>query len=244
MPYAECGKAGNIDMRDAVTMRPSTTERHVDNVSDDSWHEAMSTFADVHYEQTAIFSAGQRGERISHMLLTRAASPLGGARVGLYLVPGLARGMALVRFAPFWRSVNAASGPEFYTRFAEQNSALGSVRDHPQPKIRATEKETAMKTRTIVTAALTLSLGLLSAIAFAQAAMVKGEVKKIDEQAGKITLKHGPIKDLGMDEDGMTMVFRVKDPAMLKQVKAGDKVQFEVERATAGITITAIKKAK
>ncbi|MFZ2157144.1 MAG: copper-binding protein [Bradyrhizobium sp.] len=80
--------------------------------------------------------------------------------------------------------------------------------------------------------------------AFAQTAMVKGEVKKIDEAAGKITLKHGPIKNLDMDEDGMTMVFRVQDPAMLKQVKVGDKVQFEAERATAGITITKMEKGK
>jgi len=74
--------------------------------------------------------------------------------------------------------------------------------------------------------------------------MAKGEVKKIDESAGKITLKHGPIKNLDMDEDGMTMVFRVQDPAMLKQVKVGDKVQFQAERATAGITVTKIEKQK
>jgi len=101
-----------------------------------------------------------------------------------------------------------------------------------------------MKTNKFATAALSLSLVLAAATAFAQAAMVKGEVKKIDEGAGKITLKHGPIKSLDMDEDGMTMVFRVQDPAMLKQVKVGDKVQFEAERATAGITITKMQKAK
>ena len=101
-----------------------------------------------------------------------------------------------------------------------------------------------MKTNKFATAALSLSLVLAAATAFAQAAMVKGEVKKIDEGAGKITLKHGPIKSLDMDEDGMTMVFRVQDPAMLKQVKVGDKVQFEAERATAGITIMKMQKAK
>ncbi|MBR1090827.1 copper-binding protein [Bradyrhizobium manausense] len=87
-------------------------------------------------------------------------------------------------------------------------------------------------------------LATISTAAFAQNAMVNGEVKKIDETAGKITLKHGPIKNLDMDEDGMTMVFRVQDPGMLKQVKVGDKVQFEAERATAGITITKIQKRK
>ncbi|MCK1708625.1 MULTISPECIES: copper-binding protein [unclassified Bradyrhizobium] len=93
-----------------------------------------------------------------------------------------------------------------------------------------------------MTAALTLALGL-SVGAPAQAASVNGEVKKIDEGAGKITLKHGPAKNLGMDEP-MTMVYRVKDPAVLKQVKVGDKVTFEAEEAAAGYTVTKIEKAK
>jgi Cu/Ag efflux protein CusF len=80
--------------------------------------------------------------------------------------------------------------------------------------------------------------------AFAQEAMVRGEVRKIDDGAGKITLKHGPIKKLDMDENGMTMVFRVQDPAMLKQVKVGDKVQFEADRVNGQITVTKIQKAK
>ena len=74
--------------------------------------------------------------------------------------------------------------------------------------------------------------------------MVNGEVKKVDETAKKITLKHGAIKNLGMDEDGMTMVFRVQDPAMLKQVKVGDKVKFTAERGSDGIAITEMQKAK
>jgi Cu/Ag efflux protein CusF len=101
-----------------------------------------------------------------------------------------------------------------------------------------------MKINKIVAATLSLSLAFTAFSAVAQAAMVNGEVKKIDEAAGKVTLKHGPIKDLDMDEDGMTMVFRVQDPAMLKQVKVGDKVQFEAERGTAGITITKMQKNK
>ena len=93
-------------------------------------------------------------------------------------------------------------------------------------------------------AATTLALSLLASPAtFAQDAMVKGEVKKVDEAAKKITLKHGPIKSLDMDE-GMTMVFRVQDPAMLKQVRVGDKVQFVAERSPSGITITKIQKGK
>ena len=100
-----------------------------------------------------------------------------------------------------------------------------------------------MKKRNFMAGIFAIAIALSSAAAMAQADMVKGEVKKIDESAGKITLKHGPIKNLGMDE-GMTMVFRVQDPAMLKQVKVGDKVQFQAERATAGITVTKIEKQK
>ena len=101
-----------------------------------------------------------------------------------------------------------------------------------------------MKKRNFMAGIFAIAFALSSAAAMAQADMVKGEVKKIDESAGKITLKHGPIKNLDMDEDGMTMVFRVQDPAMLKQVKVGDKVQFQAERATAGITVTKIEKQK
>jgi len=94
-------------------------------------------------------------------------------------------------------------------------------------------------------AATTLALSLFASLAAsAQDAMVKGEVKKIDQTAGKITLNHGPIKNLDMTDENMTLVFRVQDPAMLKQVKVGDKVQFEADRATAGITITKIEKGK
>jgi len=94
-------------------------------------------------------------------------------------------------------------------------------------------------------AATTLALSLFGSLAASsQDAMVKGEVKKIDQTAGKITLNHGPIKNLDMTDENMTMVFRVQDPAMLKQVKVGDKIQFEAERAPAGITITKIEKGK
>jgi len=73
--------------------------------------------------------------------------------------------------------------------------------------------------------------------------MVDGQVIKVDEPASKITLKHGPIKKLDM-EDGMTMVFRVQDPAMLKLVKVGDKVKFEADRVNGQFTVTKIEKSK
>ncbi len=92
-------------------------------------------------------------------------------------------------------------------------------------------------------AAGALVTALLVTSAVAQDSTINGEVRKIDESAGKITLKHGPAKSLGMDE-GMTMVYRVKDPAMLKQVKVGDKVTFEAENAADGFAVTKIQKSK
>ena len=94
-----------------------------------------------------------------------------------------------------------------------------------------------------VTAALALTLGLTFGAVAAQSASISGEVKKIDEGTGKITLKHGAAKNLGMDEP-MTMVYRVKDPTMLKQVKVGDKVTFEAEEAASGYTVTRMQKTK
>jgi Cu(I)/Ag(I) efflux system protein CusF len=76
--------------------------------------------------------------------------------------------------------------------------------------------------------------------ALADGDMVKGEVVKVDKAAGKVTLKHGPIKKLDMD--GMTMVFRVADPAMLDKMKAGDKIDFEADRVNGAITVTKIGK--
>jgi Cu(I)/Ag(I) efflux system protein CusF len=99
------------------------------------------------------------------------------------------------------------------------------------------------KTSLVAAAMLALSAALLPGVGAAQSALIDGQVTKIDEPAGKITLKHGPIKKLDMDE-GMTMVFRVQDPAMLKQVKVGDKVKFDAERVKGQITVTKIEKSK
>jgi|SRR6516162_1502424 Cu/Ag efflux protein CusF len=100
-----------------------------------------------------------------------------------------------------------------------------------------------MRKITLIAASiLVLSGAVLSNVAVAQS-MVNGQVTKIDETAGKITLKHGPIKKLDMNE-GMTMVFRVQDPAMLKQVKVGDKVRFDADRVNGQITVTKIEKIK
>lgn len=101
-----------------------------------------------------------------------------------------------------------------------------------------------MRKITLVAASiLVLSGAVLPKVTVAQTPTVNGQVTKIDESAGKITLKHGPIKKLDMTE-GMTMVFRVQDPAMLKQVKVGDKVKFDADRINGQITVTKIEKAK
>jgi Cu(I)/Ag(I) efflux system protein CusF len=68
-----------------------------------------------------------------------------------------------------------------------------------------------------------------------------GEIKKVDKDAGKITVKHGPLANLDMP--AMTMVFKVKDPAMLEQVKTGDKVKFTVEKINGAFTITFLQAA-
>ena len=70
----------------------------------------------------------------------------------------------------------------------------------------------------------------------------EGEVRKVDKEQGKVTLKHGPIENLGMP--GMTMVFKVSDPKMLDMVKAGDKVKFAADNINGALTVTAIEAAK
>lgn len=71
------------------------------------------------------------------------------------------------------------------------------------------------------------------------AEMSEGVVRKIDKDAGKITLKHGELKNLQMP--AMSMVFRVKDPAMLEQVKVGDQVSFVAEKVGGQFTLTRIE---
>jgi Cu(I)/Ag(I) efflux system protein CusF len=75
-----------------------------------------------------------------------------------------------------------------------------------------------------------------------QAAMADGEIRKVDKDAKKITIKHGPLANLDMPP--MTMVFQVQDPAMLQQVKPGDKVRFQAEKVGGAFTITQLEPAK
>jgi len=72
--------------------------------------------------------------------------------------------------------------------------------------------------------------------------LVGGEVRKVDKDAQKLTIRHGPIPNLDMP--GMTMVFRVKDTAMLDQVKAGDKIKFTAEKIGGAYTVITLEAAK
>lgn len=109
-----------------------------------------------------------------------------------------------------------------------------------------------MKLVTTTVVALSLALSSLAyaddahhpekSSAAAPAALSSGEVKKIDKDAGKITLKHGPLVNLDMAP--MTMVFRVKEASMLDKVKVGDKVNFVADKVNGALTVTQIEAAK
>jgi Cu(I)/Ag(I) efflux system periplasmic protein CusF len=77
----------------------------------------------------------------------------------------------------------------------------------------------------------------------AQSDLIDGQVTRIDKSAGKITLRHGPMKKFDL-EAGHTMVFRVQDPAALEQVKVGDKVKFEADRVNGQFTVLRMQKTK
>jgi len=89
---------------------------------------------------------------------------------------------------------------------------------------------------------LAAAVGLAAGASVAYAQMINGEVTKVDESAGKITIKHGPMKKFDME--GMTMVFRAKDPAILKQVKPGDKIKFEADKINGQFTVMKVEKKK
>lgn len=103
---------------------------------------------------------------------------------------------------------------------------------------------------------LAIAFALTSAAAFAQASgqatqssqapstasMSEGEVKKINKDAGKVTIKHGELKNLSMP--AMTMIFRVKDPAMLDQIKVGDKINFVADQVGGQLTVTQLEVKK
>lgn len=101
----------------------------------------------------------------------------------------------------------------------------------------------------ILAAVIGMSFGSAS-LAYAQqsdathahADMSEGEIKKVDKDSGKLTIKHGELKNLGMP--GMTMVFKVRSPSMLDQVKQGDTIRFVADKVNGALTVTAIHVVK
>jgi Cu(I)/Ag(I) efflux system periplasmic protein CusF len=72
--------------------------------------------------------------------------------------------------------------------------------------------------------------------------MAEAEVRKIDKDAKKVTLKHGPIKNLDMP--GMTMVFQVRDIALFDKIAAGDKIMFTAEKMQGAYVVTGVEKVE
>ena len=79
-------------------------------------------------------------------------------------------------------------------------------------------------------------------VAAAHTAMSEGEIRKVDKDAKKMTIRHGELKNLNMPP--MTMVFQVNDPAMLDKVKAGDKVKFRADNVNGAFTVMEIETVK
>ncbi|AMM26573.1 copper-binding protein [Variovorax sp. PAMC 28711] len=100
-----------------------------------------------------------------------------------------------------------------------------------------------MNTRKFITACALL-LGAANAVSQTAGALprVEGEVRKVDVDAQKITLRHGEIPNIDMG--AMTMVFRLKDPALLQQVKAGDKVTFTADKVDGALTVMSMDPVK
>jgi Cu(I)/Ag(I) efflux system protein CusF len=129
--------------------------------------------------------------------------------------------------------------PSFVIR--EQCAGFIAVDARSRSTSRTDHGATTMRRFFAIVVALTLGAG--SQTAFAQAGLIDGEVTRVDQSTNKITLRHGPIQKLGMDQ-GMTMVFSAKDATMLNGVKAGDKVKFDAERVNGQFTVTRIEKTK
>jgi len=93
--------------------------------------------------------------------------------------------------------------------------------------------------KTVRALTLALSGACLALAVWAQTAdMSEGEIRKVDQEGGKITLAHGEIKSLDMPP--MTMVFTVKTPALFGDLKKGDKVRFAVAREDGKFVLTEI----
>jgi hypothetical protein len=86
----------------------------VDSVPGPAWDKLAGEFDDLNYDQIACYSAGQWGERVSHLLLRRQGAPIAGARIAIVTLPGFKRGLAFLRFGPFWRRHDSAADLTVY----------------------------------------------------------------------------------------------------------------------------------
>ena len=102
-----------------------------------------------------------------------------------------------------------------------------------------------MNTLRIFVAAILATSAMLSPLTLAQSKslpIVEGVVRTVDKSANKLTIKHGPIPNLDMG--GMTMVFRVQDPAMFDKMKEGDKINFAADKVQGAFTVIKVEPAK
>lgn len=84
-----------------------------------------------------------------------------------------------------------------------------------------------------------LAAAVLTGLSFAASA-AEGEVRKVDAAQGKITIKHGAIKNLDMPP--MTMVYKAKPPTILKDINEGDRISFDAEKVDGQYVVTSIRK--
>jgi len=100
-----------------------------------------------------------------------------------------------------------------------------------------------MSHRTSFMTFIAIGLMTISSVSSQAAQLYHGEVRALDLDQGKVTLKHEPLPKLGMDE-GMTMVYRVADPLLLKHRTIGEQVLFDAEKENGHLVVTRMEKAK
>jgi hypothetical protein len=93
----------------------------VDTIDAVEWDHIANEFDDLRDDQMASYSAGQWGNRASHLLLRQHGKPVAGARVAISPLPVLARGLAVLRFGPFWHRRGEPADLTMY------RAALGAI---------------------------------------------------------------------------------------------------------------------
>jgi Cu(I)/Ag(I) efflux system periplasmic protein CusF len=94
----------------------------------------------------------------------------------------------------------------------------------------------------LLTMPVAYATGHSSAATAQQQSLTEGEIRKVDKEAKKLTIRHGPLQNLDMP--AMTMVFQVADPSILDRVKPGDKVRFAADKVDGVYTVTGLEQVK